>query len=202
MRKFAAVVGLIATVAGVPASAQNSPSSDDAHLAVRDRVVREIRRGESSHQPRLRDLRIVAGPLAPVLARDVAPAEQSSRCCWTTVEALRPEQWIVVELVARQRVRGRVISVDDDAVTLAPATGGGARRIERAQIVSVKAEPSKRMVIAGFVAVAGAGLLIASLASTPEEALPGKFWLAGMPLAIGGTVVLMKEKARTGSIYK
>lgn len=213
MRTFIAIAAAVATLIPVRVCAADSRAADQPLVTtVSERVIRDIRRMDTLPQGTpLRSARMVtndlAGPLlhSPSNPQTTAPTVSPKRgtpCCWTSIMALRQGQTIIIELAGRQHVRGRVISVDHDAVTLVPAGGGDARRIERPDVVSVKAEPSRRMVVGGVVLAAGAGLLIADLASRPSETLPGKFWLAGMPLAIGGGAAVYQEKRRTGLIYR
>ena len=129
-------------------------------------------------------------------------AAQPTACCWKRVKALRERQWISVGLAGGQRVRGRVISVDDTALSIDVPSGGGVRRVDRADVLTIRAEATRRMVIAGFMTAGGAGLVIANAASRPAEALPGKLWLAGAPLAIVGAVVVRDEMRRTGFVYR
>ena len=176
-----------------------------------ERLLAEIRRADvdDTHRTRLRvahalDVNRWERPSLRLneqsdgLMGAATPAPETV-CCWTRVGALREGQWITVDIAGGQRFRGRVVKVDDTGVVLTSAAA--TRRIDRADVVKIRAEPTRRMKVAGFMTAGGAGLVIANAAARPAEALPGKLWFAGIPLTVVGAAMMHHEMRRTGVIY-
>ena len=126
---------------------------------------------------------------------------EKSKGDWSHLTRLQPGQLISVDAAGKRRMTGRLTAVDDSGVTL--ETIYGSQRVERADVQKVTAAATRRMKVAGFVTAAGAGLVIAHLASvSSEEPLPSKFSILGLPTLIFGVALLGKEKPRTGEIYR